>query len=36
MPGSKLLFDAPLAFEEPIHSLVEIIGGGCLEAEFFS
>jgi hypothetical protein len=36
MPGSQLRFDAPLVFEEPIHGMVEIIGGGRLEAEFFS
>jgi hypothetical protein len=35
MPGGQVLFDAPLAFEEPIHGVIEIIGGGHLEAEFF-
>jgi hypothetical protein len=35
MPGSQLLFDVPLAFEEPIHGVVEIIGCGRLEAECF-
>jgi hypothetical protein len=35
MPGSQVLFDASLAFEEPIHGVVEIIGCGRLEAEFF-
>jgi hypothetical protein len=35
MPGSQLFFDAPLAFEEPIHGVVEIIGYGRPEAEFF-
>jgi len=35
MPGGQLLFDAPLAFAEPIHGIVEIIRWGRLEAEFF-
>jgi hypothetical protein len=35
MSGSQVLFDVPLAFEEPIHGVVESIGCGRLEAEFF-
>lgn len=35
MSSSQLLFDAPLACEEPIHGIVEIIGGGRLETQFF-
>jgi hypothetical protein len=36
MPSGQLFFQARLAFEQPIHGLVEFIGSGCPEAEFFA
>ena len=36
MPSGQVFFKARLAFQQPIHRMIELIGSGGLEAEFFA